>query len=73
MFGRKKQQIVVSIAPDGTIAAETFGMAGSECLDYVDVLEDLLDATAVHSEFTSAFHEKATVDQHESRHVLDQQ
>ncbi|WP_433078653.1 DUF2997 domain-containing protein [Dactylosporangium sp. CA-052675] len=46
------KRIVVTVAQDGTVTAETLGMSGSTCLDYIAVLEDLLMAQTVHSEYT---------------------
>lgn len=49
------KRIVVTVAEDGTVSAETLGITGSKCLDYVAVLEDLLAAQTVHSEYTRDF------------------
>ena len=51
------QQIIVTIATDGNIKAETVGIKGSRCLDFVEVLERLMDATSFESKFTSEYHE----------------
>lgn len=50
------KQIRVTIGTDGTIEAETLGIVGLDCLDQVAVLEELLEATAVSSEFTADYH-----------------
>ena len=49
------KQLIVSLRPDGSVAAETVGMHGDECLSYVSALEDLLEATAVQSAFTADY------------------
>jgi hypothetical protein len=49
------KQLVVSVRPDGTVHAETIGMHGDECLDYIAVLENMLDAEATESSFTEAY------------------
>lgn len=49
------ERIVVTIAADGSIAAETIGITGKACLDYLPMLEDLLDAETVTSEFTADY------------------
>ncbi|WP_432976416.1 DUF2997 domain-containing protein [Dactylosporangium sp. CA-233914] len=49
------KRIVVTVAEDGTVSAETLGVTGSKCLDYVAVLEDLLAAQTVHSEYTADY------------------
>ncbi|HTJ35854.1 MAG TPA: DUF2997 domain-containing protein [Dactylosporangium sp.] len=49
------KRIVVTVAADGTVNAETLGITGSKCLDYVALLEDLLAAQAVHSRYTADY------------------
>ena len=39
-------RIVVTVSADGQISAETEGLLGDACLDYIAVLEDLLAARA---------------------------
>lgn len=68
-----RERIVVRVGPDGTIAAETQGIKGSRCLDYINVLEDLLDAQTTNSAFTPEYHESATSSSHyEERNDLQQ-
>lgn len=55
-----EQQIVVRIAPDGSVEAETKGVKGDACLDSIQLLEDLLEARTVASSFTSEYHETTT-------------
>lgn len=47
------KQLIVNLRPDGSVAAETIGMAGDECLAYISALEDLLDATTTTSSYTA--------------------
>ena len=49
------KQLIVQVRPDGTVHAETIGMYGEECLDYIAVLENMLDAEATESSFTEAY------------------
>jgi hypothetical protein len=53
------EQIIVTITPDGAIVAETRGIKGTRCLDYISVLEDLLDAETSSSNFTPEYVELA--------------
>lgn len=46
------KQLIVNLRPDGSVAAETIGMTGDECLSYISALEDLLDATTTSSSYT---------------------
>ena len=57
------KQLIVQVRPDGTVHAETIGMYGDECLDYIAVLENLLDAEATASSFTEAYHQVAAEEQ----------
>lgn len=51
-----KETIEVRIASDGTITAETHNMSGAKCLDYISVLEDLLDSVTQSSGFTADYY-----------------
>jgi hypothetical protein len=53
--GPAKRALKVSVAPDGTVTAETIGFTGSACLSQISVLEDLLEATTVRSAFTNEY------------------
>lgn len=59
------QQIVVRIAPDGAIQAETRGIKGASCLDYIETLEELLDAATINSAFTHEYNETSNTIEHE--------
>lgn len=50
------KRISIQIFPDGRIQAETQGVVGKKCIDYIGVLETLLDAEAVESEYTSDYY-----------------
>jgi hypothetical protein len=58
------RRIVVTVNRDGSIKAETLGIKGKACLDYVPLLEELLEAETVQSEFTAEYQ---GVDQHVTR------
>ena len=49
------KKLVVQLRADGSVAAETFGMTGPECLDYIQQLEALLDAETTSSTFTDDY------------------
>ncbi len=51
----EQQQLIVTVGPDGTVAAETRNIFGSDCLDYITVLEDLLEAETVSSSYTEDY------------------
>lgn len=49
------KQLIVQVRPDGTVHAETLGLYGTACLDYIAVLENMLDAETTESSFTDAY------------------
>ncbi|MCA1844931.1 MAG: DUF2997 domain-containing protein [Actinobacteria bacterium] len=51
------RRIAITINRDGSIKAETLGIKGKTCLDYVPLLEELLDAETAQSAFTSDYHD----------------
>jgi len=60
------RRIRIDVSPDGNVKAETLGILGQKCLDYVSVLEDMLEAEAVQSSFNSDYslNEHQIIDQH---------
>lgn len=50
-----KQQLRVEIKDDGQVHVKTIGMTDDSCLDYVPLMEELLDAKAIKSEFTDEY------------------
>lgn len=46
---------MVTIKTDGSVEAETVGVTGEACLGYIEVLEDMLEATATDSRFNSDY------------------
>ncbi|MER7441571.1 DUF2997 domain-containing protein [Micromonospora avicenniae] len=51
----EKPRIVLTVTSDGVVSAETKGLVGSGCLDYISVLEDLLEARTVESAYTADY------------------
>ena len=51
------QQIKIKIKPDGTIEAETFGIKGKKCLDYIREIERMANAVADDSDFKPEYYE----------------
>jgi hypothetical protein len=47
--------IEVTVGPDGVVSARTHGVLGERCLDYIAVLEDLLEARTASSEYTDDY------------------
>lgn len=54
-------RITLTVTADGRIAAQTHDTVGEQCLPYVQVLEDLLDAVTTDSEYTPDWWRTAAV------------
>lgn len=50
-----KKKIRLEITAAGEIRAKTIGMNDEQCLDYVEILEEILDAETTDSTFTEEF------------------
>lgn len=57
----EEEKIVVRIFPDGRIQAETKGIKGEKCTNYIKVLEEILRARTVESAYTEEFYETEQV------------
>ena len=51
------KQIKLRIYPTGKLEAETNGIKGKACLDYIAILEKLTASTTVDSDFTAEYWE----------------
>jgi len=51
------EKITLKISPDGSIQAETHGIKGKSCLNYIRVIEQLTGARVVDSDFTPEYRE----------------
>ncbi len=51
-------EIIVKIRPDGTIEAQTKNIKGKKCLKNISILENILNAKTLRSEFTEEYYEE---------------
>jgi hypothetical protein len=51
----------IRIKPNGEIEAETVGIKGEACLEYIRILEELLEAETVRSSFTDEYRQTVEV------------
>ncbi|HLS65926.1 MAG TPA: DUF2997 domain-containing protein [Pseudogracilibacillus sp.] len=49
------KRVEIVLGDDGKFYAKTIGMDDERCLDYVEVLEKLLGARSIHSEYTEEY------------------
>lgn len=54
-------QIEIKIRPDGKIEAETFGVKGRKCMDYLKIIEQLTNARTVDSDYTEEFYQQEDI------------
>lgn len=52
------RQIRIQIRPDGTIHAQVQGIKGAGCTEYISVIEQLLNAETIDSEYTNEYYEQ---------------
>jgi hypothetical protein len=58
---------VVTVAADGTVTAQTHGVLGERCLDYVAILEDLIDGRTAQSSYTDDWNRQEVAEHQEDR------
>ena len=58
------KQIKLRIYPTGKLEAETNGIKGKACLEYISVLESLTGSDTVDSDFTREYWETDTCVEH---------
>lgn len=51
------KKLIIKIRKDGTIEAETKGIKGKKCEDYIKVIEELTDSKVINKEFTNEYYE----------------
>lgn len=51
------EKVQIRILKDGSIEAVTNGIKGEKCVDYISILENLLEAEATSSNYTSEYYE----------------
>ena len=51
------KRLKIQIFPNGTIHAETEGIKGTSCTDYIRMLEEMLEAEATESSYTPEYYE----------------
>jgi len=55
------EKITLKISPAGSIQAETHGIKGKNCLNYIRVIEQLTGARVIDSDFTPEYRETPQV------------
>ena len=55
------KRVKIQIFPDGRIQADVQGVKGRKCTDYIRILEELLEAETVDSDYTAEYYETEDV------------
>ncbi|MCR4636663.1 MAG: DUF2997 domain-containing protein [Butyrivibrio sp.] len=56
-----QKQIQIRIFSDGTIKSHTKNIKGKSCLKYMNMIEELCNAKAIDSEFTTEYYESEQI------------
>jgi hypothetical protein len=69
------KQIKIQIYPDGRIQADIAGIKGKKCTDYIQILEEILNAEAVESSYTPEYYqtEEVNLEEIEQQRLRGQQ
>ena len=52
------KKLIIKIRKDGVVEAETKGINGQKCEDYLKIIEELTDSKVVKKEYTPEYYEK---------------
>jgi hypothetical protein len=55
------KKIQLRIFPDGRVQAEVHGIKGKACTDYIEILEEVLNAEVYESSYTPEYYENQEV------------
>lgn len=66
-----KQQLKIRIYPDGKIEAKTHGIKGKKCTDYIQILENMLEAKTVEKAYTDEYYQEHQVITQETNQIID--
>lgn len=59
------KQIKIRIFPNGQVQAEVEGIKGKKCTDYMKLIEEILEADIIDSEYTPEYFETIETEQTE--------
>ena len=58
-----EKKIQIRIFPDGTVQAEVDGIKGKTCRNYIKIIEELLEAKTIDSNYTPEYYESEILNQ----------
>ncbi|MER3447927.1 MAG: hypothetical protein C4291_14350 [Candidatus Dadabacteria bacterium] len=63
------RRVNIRIFPDGHIQAEIHGIKGKKCVEYIRILEEILEAETVDSAYTAEFYENESIYVEDMQHI----
>jgi len=66
------KKLIISIDKNGFVSAEVSGAKGKKCLDYIALLEDILEGKMVSKEYTPEYYEQQNL-LNEEQHIKTEQ
>ena len=66
------KKLIISIDKNGFVTAEVSGAKGQKCLDYIALLEDILEGKMVSKEYTQEYYEQQAI-LNEEQHIKTEQ
>lgn len=65
-----EKKIKIRIYPDGIIQSDVEGVKGKKCTDYIKIIEELLEAKVVDSEYTPEYYENEVIENYEQENII---
>jgi hypothetical protein len=65
------KQIKIRIFPDGHIQAEIEGIKGKKCTDYINIIEEILQAEVIDSDYTPEYYDSEVVSDIKERKEIE--
>ena len=66
------KKLIISIDKNGLVTAEVSGAKGKNCLNYIALLEDIIEGKTVTKEYTQEYYEQQTL-LNEEQHIKTEQ
>lgn len=63
------KKIQLRIYPDGTVQANVEGVKGKKCTDYIKIIEGILEAEVIDSEYTPEYYESEKIEINEDDRI----
>lgn len=65
------KQIKIQIFQDGTVQAAVEGIKGKRCTNYIKIIEELLEANIIDSDYTPEYYESEELEVYEDNNTYE--